>query len=229
MVRFLFCILSRYPQFRDDRQRSDDVRRVLDDRTFKLDSLSSQTVDLIERMICHVDIPTDTDNAAKNLLALCSGADPSNEMMEPVCISKNVWKCPECAREFKSKSATQVHIYTHKKEIKFECDMCGRAFSDRSNLKAHMMSHHDGKRFACSYDDCTKRFKSKAGLKYHVRLVHTKEFPYSCDVPGCAKVFANRSNWRRHVKSHRRRLERQAMRLQQQRNERTKRKRNRSQ
>ena len=96
-----------------------------------------------------------------------------------------------CAKEFKSLSGFNNHIFYHEEDKKkFQCDICKVKFSFESQLKRHGMTHKDDKPFTCASKKCLKfhdGFKSQQALNRHMEIHRGNMI--KCDVQGCPKSF----------------------------------------
>ena len=137
-------------------------------------------------------------------------------------VSKKVWQCRECLKEFKYKYTLVRHLPVHTDERKYKCDHCQQSFRQQSTLAQHKASKHskikpyvceiceksfsrasilinhkkihaDKKPFKCEY--CEKAFFQKINMKIHLNI-HTNARPYNCDQ--CGKRFNQRSNLTTH-------------------------------
>ena len=67
------------------------------------------------------------------------------------------------------------------------------------NLREHMVVvHSDDRNFKCNFDLCSKSFKRKADLNFHMKSHAAIKF--NCEI--CGKDFTTSSNLRRHVLIH---------------------------
>ena len=83
------------------------------------------------------------------------------------------------------------------------CPVCDKRFTHRGTMKRHILTHSEEKTFVCTF--CDKRYKSKVGLNYHKRRIHTLdnntvEKVYSCSE--CEKSFSLEKSLRWHKNIH---------------------------
>ena len=112
-------------------------------------------------------------------------------------MSKTLYKCRECSRQFKKANDLRRHERVHTGERPFKCDVCSKRFSLSGNLLVHKRVHTGERPFKC--DVCSKRFSLSGNLLVHKR-VHTGEKPFACKV--CEASFAKSSNLREHERIH---------------------------
>lgn len=102
--------------------------------------------------------------------------------------------CTICGMGLSSATSLKDHMTRrHNDETPFECKYCDRAFTTSLSLKTHQLTHVDPS-FACNL--CDKKFIQSASLRIHIKRVHIKVRPYSCDF--CQKLFATRTELKKH-------------------------------
>uniref|UniRef100_A0A182XX26 Uncharacterized protein n=1 Tax=Anopheles stephensi TaxID=30069 RepID=A0A182XX26_ANOST len=79
------------------------------------------------------------------------------------------------------------------------CEICFKTFRTRQKLTIHRNTHLRLAPFKCTFDGCTKAFKSRIGLDEHVAR-HTNSFEFTCDI--CSKGFQHRSYLSAHRRAH---------------------------
>lgn len=79
------------------------------------------------------------------------------------------YKCSRCLKEFHRKSNYKAHVRRHANKKDFQCQLCDRAFVDSTGLRRHFLKHHEPEQEIFVSGCCGKRFKSKEGLKKHIR------------------------------------------------------------
>ncbi|KAK6630001.1 hypothetical protein RUM43_003822 [Polyplax serrata] len=82
---------------------------------------------------------------------------------------KKGFKCSRCFKEFHRKSNFKAHILRHSDKREFKCQLCEHAFVDSTGLKRHFLKHHEPEQEMFVGGCCGKTFKSKEGLKKHIR------------------------------------------------------------
>jgi hypothetical protein len=80
------------------------------------------------------------------------------------------------------------------------CQYCLKGFKTQNRLKAHINRiHTNSKIYKCLM--CDKEFKSSSGFHYHKKSVHGNQVKEKsvCSFPGCNKLFALESNYKKHL------------------------------
>ncbi|KAH7704043.1 Protein kinase, partial [Aphelenchoides avenae] len=75
----------------------------------------------------------------------------------------------------------------------FKCVKCGKEYNKRSSWQSHMETHGD-KLHEC--DQCEKKFKSRAALRYHKLTSHVTVGQFECDE--CGKLYPHKTSLSNH-------------------------------
>ncbi|CAG2110911.1 unnamed protein product, partial [Medioppia subpectinata] len=121
-----------------------------------------------------------------------------------------------CEKQFAENEQLLAHIRVrHTMERPFGCDVCHKTYPTERCLRVHQKVHSEGYKrfprtpkkkynyirgqaFICHYSGCERRFSEREYLLAHIRVRHTKERPFGCDV--CHKTFPTE----RYLKTHQR-------------------------
>lgn len=123
---------------------------------------------------------------------------PNPENLVPVI-------CHLCGKTFRHRSSYRNHIkYVHTsdpnsvvkpKKARRMCELCGKMLSG-STFKSHMNQHFDPEAVKCK--ECGKEFAYNSTLKSHMRVCHTSERPFECDL--CPSSFKRADYLRSHIR-----------------------------
>lgn len=102
-----------------------------------------------------------------------------------------------CRGQFGEKSQLKKHLKTHSDRDQSFCNFCKMNFDD---IKSHYDSIHPESKHHCKI--CFKRFSKLTSLKLHVKVFHTKERNFFCDLCPDVKGFADKSQLKRHLRRH---------------------------
>ena len=116
-----------------------------------------------------------------------------------------LYKCSELGCDFSSsyKLSLRKHLKTHNPDLltrrPFPCTSpdCKFRATTRPDLKMHVQRRHNPNRameFTCQF--CSKKYLTKEGVDYHVRVTHLKENCYKCDK--CSYATANEAQLKIH-------------------------------
>ncbi|CAG7720716.1 unnamed protein product [Allacma fusca] len=79
----------------------------------------------------------------------------------------------------------------------YQCNVCSKKFKTKAHIKYHEFCQNGEKPFKC--EQCGQGFIAKSHYEYHLRT-HTGERPYVC--PKCGKGFNQKGKVTRHMRSH---------------------------
>lgn len=115
--------------------------------------------------------------------------------------SKKNYLCTKCDKIFEKFFEYYLHKKDRHPQFRYECSKCKKEFSNRLYMLRHEKTHLENKKIyneICTI--CGKVFLRKSYLKLHMRVKHSDERPYICDV--CGSTFKLRSNLMEHKVTH---------------------------
>ncbi|KAF1332467.1 hypothetical protein FI667_g3599, partial [Globisporangium splendens] len=75
---------------------------------------------------------------------------------------------PGCGKSFTDNAHLRDHTFVHTGEKNLSCELCGKKFARLSTLHDHQRVHSGEKPYACTLSGCSKRYSSRAALRFHV-------------------------------------------------------------
>ncbi|XP_073992494.1 uncharacterized protein [Rhodnius prolixus] len=122
---------------------------------------------------------------------------------------KELHKCNQCEKAFKSATVLSLHYTLHTGSKPFRCSMCPKTFVYKSTLATHVNQFHQCTTClpsACRHSSrpwlcpvCGKGFSLKGTLNTHMRT-HDPEKHFKCTE--CPKSFAHKQSYETHMKWH---------------------------
>ena len=109
--------------------------------------------------------------------------------------------CPDCGKQFPTKSAMQDHQIKHSDEKNFVCMECGKQFKRKESLHFHMKKHAGIEDYHC--DQCAARYVSSSALVAHKLSKHTDQADketFLCNF--CGQSFNKKEYFSKHVTKH---------------------------
>ncbi|XP_077519729.1 uncharacterized protein LOC144129433 isoform X2 [Amblyomma americanum] len=103
--------------------------------------------------------------------------------------------CQICDRRLKTFSGYWGHLRGHTKTKPFLCDQCGHRYTSRGSLTKHKRTHDFANATKCPH--CSKEFATLDYMRNHERLVHTRNFKFSCRL--CGHKFPNERKQQTHM------------------------------
>lgn len=89
--------------------------------------------------------------------------------------------CGKCGKRFGSRTYLDNHERSDcGTNPIYKCTVCGKGFSTAGILKTHQLLHKEDTPFICHI--CGKPFKVQSQYKTHIRIRHTDEKPFKCEV-----------------------------------------------
>ena len=82
------------------------------------------------------------------------------------------FECLACMLSFSTRSAMRIHEKIHTGEEQHQCTVCNMTCVSKSALDKHVLTHTGEKPFQCPNPQCSKAFKQKSQVNYHVKTVH---------------------------------------------------------
>ena len=121
--------------------------------------------------------------------------------------SKKLLSCSQCSYETSYRFNLKRHSECHNDKT-FLCDDvdCNKTFSSAQSHNRHKRTHSQSapvEILICN--SCAKEYKSKKGLDYHMKKVHSTCSPGKkivCPFPLCNKEFYSRYHYKGHMNSH---------------------------
>lgn len=96
------------------------------------------------------------------------------------------------------------HIrHKHLDEVIHLCPICGQSFGQPGSLRNHIKNIHEKTNRIYQCNMCEKSFRVPSHLRNH-QAVHTTEFTFKCEHPGCTKIFRAKRNLQLHSRFHNR-------------------------
>lgn len=105
-----------------------------------------------------------------------------------------------CGKDFASPRTLCKHKKTHAQNIKCPRPGCFWQGATKAQLRAHKDGHANIRKFKCT--SCDKAFRTKDGLRKHVKYSHESPLPIKCAV--CSYTTSIKHNMTRHVRQHER-------------------------
>lgn len=83
---------------------------------------------------------------------------------------------PGCEKSFTDSAHLRDHTTVHTGEKRLRCAHCDRRFARLSTLHEHQRVHTGEKPYVCPADGCSKRYASRAALRFHATSHATATF-----------------------------------------------------
>ena len=107
----------------------------------------------------------------------------------------STYACEFCVRTYSRKDNLRRHIRTQHENGRKPCNACGHLCRDEVELKNNIMSRYLEEGFKCA--ECSKCYRTKAGLVNHVSESHSHNSKYLCST--CGQTFVYKSDYETHV------------------------------
>ena len=116
-----------------------------------------------------VPIPAASGVKRKYGCRLCTSRLESAQALKDHHVQTHgIMYCSDCNKAFNNQLSLTRHKYEHKSHP-FVCKTCGDDFPFESQYQTHLLTHSNRRRFACSFTDCSKRFKNKGDMNRHIK------------------------------------------------------------
>lgn len=129
------------------------------------------------------------------------------------CIDKHIARthknekncfCDLCEFKTFERNAMRTHMQHNHLPKCVKCSHCDYTTINNHRLKNHMKNMHENlisekfERIKCPYKECTVLLKRKFNLDAHIKRVHEGQLDFSCDFPGCDKLFFTKTEKKKH-------------------------------
>ena len=175
-----------------------DELRFLSDTS--VSNLSASQTDPLEAHTTYTNVTFGDDHQGRSARSLSLSNEPARSQKS----SQQVDDIVPIVREEQSPDRTDKLIMNSGDEtLPFQCgyEGCSRKYAHKAHLKAHFVIHTSDSKFRCYAGDCTGtvKFRDKRALTRHIRVHHTFEKPYQCEI--CKKWY-RRTDYLKFHKEH---------------------------
>ncbi|XP_058829383.1 uncharacterized protein LOC131688841 [Topomyia yanbarensis] len=109
--------------------------------------------------------------------------------------------CDLCSAIFNSNLKVYQHMLKcHKNETWYACEQCSKVFIMKQEYDKHQLVHQTVTDKSVICEHCASSFFSQEALKEHIKISHTVEKKYECNI--CNKLFAAKRSLKRHKLCH---------------------------
>ncbi|XP_055532587.1 uncharacterized protein LOC129722826 [Wyeomyia smithii] len=109
--------------------------------------------------------------------------------------------CELCSAIFNSNLKVYQHMLKcHKNETWYACEQCSKVFILKQEYDKHQLVHQTVTDKSVICEHCASSFFSQEALKEHIKISHTVEKKYECNI--CNKLFAAKRSLKRHKLCH---------------------------
>jgi len=118
---------------------------------------------------------------ASSVISSSSAAAPTRKRKRvPGAMRMRNFLCmhPGCGKSFTDSAHLRDHTVVHTGEKKLSCPTCGKLFARASTLQEHIRVHTGEKPYVCGVPGCTKRYSSRAAMRFH-RSTHVPQMAFS--------------------------------------------------
>ncbi|OWZ21372.1 hypothetical protein PHMEG_0004088 [Phytophthora megakarya] len=85
---------------------------------------------------------------------------------------------PGCGKSFTDSAHLRDHTVVHTGEKKLSCPTCHKLFARASTLQEHIRVHTGEKPYVCGVPGCSKRYSSRAAMRFH-RTTHVPQIAFA--------------------------------------------------
>jgi hypothetical protein len=119
-------------------------------------------------------------------------------------LRREIFHCPEkdCDKRYVTKQGLDEHIQHIHQDKKRICPYCGKLFSCFGvyfgrHVKTHLGQDSREQKHRCTYEGCTKEYRTSSGLKEHIDSHHLR-IMFQCGIDGCGAMFHQNAGWIQH-------------------------------